>query len=325
MVRPPTIIRNPTGSEIEHFRQYGFVRLKQILPEDEVAHLQRAMSLALDTFELSRDKVDLTELADTADHYRAAPPAAAQRAGPMCDAALAECLRESGAHPLRDRPVARQPPGRSRLDFYASRRVPDLRKLALESDLPKIAAMLLDVRSVRFYQDVLCAKEPAAVERGAFHQDVSFLHVSGTRGVTFWMFIDPVRDGAGALGYVPSSQKWRQVFKPNFIISDIPCPGSEGAKLPPIDQAPEAFGVQYVEADPGDIVVHHALTVHGKQGNRSAHPCRGFALRYIDSAMRFQRRAGLALPSVYQTVPPDGSMLDDDLHPVAWSRPAGAR
>ena len=322
MLRPPPITRNLTGAEIEHFRQYGFVRLKNVIAEEEMARLRVAMELAIDTFDLSPAGCDLTAFAETASAYaaggRAAPVAAT--AGPFCSAALGEQLRRSGAQPLIERTSSRRRLGRSLIDSGVSQRVPELRDLALNTDLARMAAALIEVPSVRFYNDTMCVKEPGAIDRAAFHQDLSYLHVEGDRGCTFWIFIDPVRDGAGALGYVPASHKWGQVFKPNFLVSDLACPGSDGVDLPGIDASPDAFGVQYVESDPGDVIAHHVLTVCGKQGNRGANPCRGFALRYVDAALRFQRRRGINLPDNYPSPARSGAALDDAAHPVAWPR-----
>jgi ectoine hydroxylase-related dioxygenase (phytanoyl-CoA dioxygenase family) len=312
-------MRNLTGAEIDHFRQYGFVRLRQLIAEESMTRLTVAMSLAIDTFELSPSGCDLTAFAEDASAYAATGTSGrAPRPGPFCAAALGEAMRRTGARPLSDKAIAKQRPGRSLFDLNASQRVPELRGLALDTDLPRIAAALIDTPAVRLYDDVMCVKEPGAIDRAAFHQDLSYLHVGGERGCVFWIFVDPVREGGGALGYVPASHKWKQEFKANFMVSDLACPGSEGADLPGIDASPEAFGVQYVESEPGDVIAHHVLTVYGKQGNRGTEPCRGFALRYVDADLPFKRRQGVALPAGMNAAPRDGSALDETRHPLAW-------
>jgi ectoine hydroxylase-related dioxygenase (phytanoyl-CoA dioxygenase family) len=278
------------------------------------------MTLAIDTFDLSPAGCDLTAFAEAATTHAAGGTSVTPAADtcPFCTASLGDLLRASGTQTLKEKTAVKQRSGRSLIDYHVSLRVRELRNLALKTDLPRIAASLLDIPSVRLYDDLMCAKEPGAVERGAFHQDLSYLHVGGDRGCTFWIFVDPVRDGAGALGYVPASHKWREVFKPNFLVSDLACPGTEGADLPGIETSPDAFGVQYVDSDPGDVIAHHVLTVYGKQGNRGARPCRGFAFRYVDAALRFQRRPGILLPLAYEVPASDGSPLDDNIHPQAW-------
>lgn len=320
MLRPPPIMRDLTAAELEHFRQYGFVRVKGAIAEEEIARLQAGMSVAVDTFELSSAGCDLTAFAESAVSYAATGTSGRMtaQAGPLCTASLGDALRRSGKRPLKEQTSIKQKGGRSLMDAFVSTRVRELRELALDSDLPRMAAAFLDVPSVRLYDDILCVKEPGAIERSAFHQDISYMHVGGDRGCTLWIFVDPVRDGAGALGYVPSSHKWGQIFKPNFLLSELTCPGAEGAELPDIDTAPDAFGVQYVDADPGDIIVHHVLTVCGKQGNRGAKPCRGFGLRYVDASLPFHRRAGVGLPPVYEHAVAEGSALDEAHHPIAW-------
>ena len=318
------IVRNVTGAEIEHFRQYGFVLLKRMIAPCALKRLDAAIEEAIATISTSAAHCDLTQLAEAAmRHARTEVEKCANGEGPFSPAVLGDALRRSAARPLEEIPKAGAPRGHSLIDQFVSERVPALRKFALHDDLPRLAAAFLDIRAVRFFDDILCVRQAGAIERTAFHQDLSYLHLDGDRGCSFWMFLDPAREGAGALGYVPGSHRWGHLFKPNFLISEIACPGSEGTELPNIESEPEAFGVQYIETEPGDIVAHHFLTVHGKQGNRSPHPCRSFALRYVDAQTRIRRRPGLGMPPVYRRPMCDGDLLDNRIHPLAWSAPMG--
>jgi ectoine hydroxylase-related dioxygenase (phytanoyl-CoA dioxygenase family) len=307
-------MRSISGAEIEHFRTYGFVRLKAMIAEEEIARLRGALDLAVRTFDRSPAGCDLTAIARQAKSLRAR--SGQQVAGPL-GGDLGKALRDAGRDVLKE--TYEESRGRALLDFNTGLRVPALRQFALRPELPRIAAILLDVPGVRFYDDILVCKEAGALERCAVHQDGSFLHIDSMRGCTFWVFIDPVRDGRGAVGYVPSSHKWGDVFKPNFLLSDLPCQDGEGADMPPIDPAPTEFGVQYMDLDPGDIVVHHMMTLTGCQGNRGITPARGFGFLYIDAASRFKRRAGINLPPAYAALT-DGAALSDRLHPLAWAQ-----
>lgn len=317
----PGFVRNITGAEIGHFRQYGFVLLKNILSEAAVAQLGEAMTAAVDGFADSPRGCDLTDFAAAASAAPAPKGHNRHTAAPFCEAPMGPALQAAGAHTLLDRPVAKSPAGHSLLDGAVTRRVSALRTFAYEGDCPRIASGLLDVGQMRFFDDILCVKEAGAVERVAFHQDISYMAVDGESGCVFWTFVDPVREGRGAPGYIPGSHRWGQIFRPNFLLSDLPCPGSEGVPLPGIEASPEAFGVQYVEADPGDLIVHHALTVYGKQGNRGRRPVRGFGLRYVDADLKFRRRPGVVLTTDYRRPPRNGMALDDEVHPIVWPRP----
>ena len=132
MFRPPPITRNLTGAEIEHFRQYGFVRLKNVVAEEEMMRLQVAMTLAVDTFDLSPAGCNLTAFSETAVAYAAGGGGrAVARPGPFCATSLAELLRSSGTQPLTEKTSVQCKPGRSLVDINVSARVAELREPAV--------------------------------------------------------------------------------------------------------------------------------------------------------------------------------------------------
>ncbi|MEQ1887439.1 MAG: phytanoyl-CoA dioxygenase family protein, partial [Bryobacteraceae bacterium] len=124
--------------------------------------------------------------------------------------------------------------------------------------------------------------------------------------------------GGGRMGYVPGSHLWNKQYKPNIFASSIAFPGSEELDMPDIDANPEAFGVEYLEAEPGDVLVHHILTVHGAEGNRLGTQRRAISLRYIDAAIPYRQRAGAPPQPLHPANMRDGDRLDDAIHPVVW-------
>jgi hypothetical protein len=311
MMAATGIARGLTGAEVEHFQQYGFARLKQVVPEDEIARLRDAADAALRAIKTSPTRCDLTEFARSGNVEQACGPGG-----------CAMSFERAQSHDGRGLVVEELPAAGTMGHFLADcslwRRSPALRALEMQGELPRMAAELLGARAVRLYDDRLMIKEPGTRERTAFHQDLSYFHVDGDRACVFSLFLDRARRGVGELGFVPSSHRWGQLFKPNFLISEVACPGSEGVDLPAIDAAPEAFGVQYVDVEPGDVLVHHALTLCGMRGNRGATPCRLFQFCYVDAGLHFRRRPGLAVSTLYDKPPLDGAPLDNAVHPVVW-------
>ena len=160
-------------------------------------------------------------------------------------------------------------------------------------------------------------KEPGTADRAAFHQDLPYFNLDGDRGCVVWIPLDPVRKGSGTLAYVPGSHKWG-LYNANVFMSRAAFPGSEGCDLPDIDGDPDAFGVVHVEAEPGDVIVHHFLTVHGSEGNLGRSNRRAFSLRYCDADIRYLRRAGAPAQPLHRQDLRDGDALDDALHPMVW-------
>jgi ectoine hydroxylase-related dioxygenase (phytanoyl-CoA dioxygenase family) len=298
----------------------GFLKLPGLLSSEEVNLLRRGMATALRTFNGSPNSYNVTAAADSIWNNNAVED---QGSTQHDVAALAAAIRASALPRLVDAADAGAPRGNFLLDTSVWRRVPELAQFALAGKLAGISAQLLGVERVRYYDDQLFVKEPGAVDRAAFHQDLPYFHLDGDRGCVFWIPLNSVRAGGGRVGYIPRSHRWDQTFKANVFVSELAFPGAEGEEMPNIEADPERYGVQYLEAEPGDVLVHHFLTVHGSEGNRSNHPRSAFSLRYCDASIRYRHRAGAPPQPLHKSGMRDGDALDEDIHPVVW--PADGR
>jgi ectoine hydroxylase-related dioxygenase (phytanoyl-CoA dioxygenase family) len=285
----------------------------------EVKLLTKAMTDAVDTIGQSPNGYNVTAAADA--FWGVDRAANDNEVASQHDlGALGHAVRQSNLPRLVDALPRNAPRGKFLLDTSVWRRVPMLADFALNGPLPEIASMLLEAPSLRFYDDQMFVKEPGAVDRAAFHQDVPYFHVNGETGCVFWIPLDVVREGGGRIGYIPGSHRWERLYKPNIFVSEMPFPDSEGIDMPRIDANPEAYGVQYIDADPGDILVHHFLTVHGSEGNQSPNRRRAFSLRYCDATIRYRHRQGAPAQPLHRQDMTDGDALDDAIHPPVWPR-----
>jgi hypothetical protein len=309
-------LRDISAEQIDHFQTHGYVKLKGILSPDQVGALQGALTAAMDTLPSSPSAYDVTTAADALWGAAASIENGSSTQHDL--PALARAISQSDLPRLVDEQIPGQERGHFFLDTSVWRRVPALAAFALGSALPRITAALLDLPAVRFFDDQIFVKEAGAVDRVAFHQDLTYFHLGGTAGCVFWIPLDPVRSGSGRMGYVPGSHLWKKLFKPNIFASELPFPGSEGLEMPNIDADPSAFDVQYVEAEPGDVLVHHLLTIHGSEGNRGTAPRRAVSLRYCDATIRYRHRPGAPAQPLHRPDVTDGDPLDDTIHPVVW-------
>ena len=308
--------RNITPEEISHFQKFGFVRLRNILSASQVDELRVAMSEAVATLKSSPNAYDVTAAADAVWRDEEVNDQGSVQHDLQL---LAQAIRAAKLNRLVDEADPQVKRGKFLLDTSVWRRVPALAEFCTSSQLPAISASLLATPRIRYYDDQIFVKEGGAVDRSAFHQDLSYFHLGGDTGCVFWIPLDKVRRGSGAMGYVPGSHRWGQTYKPNVFVSELAFPGSEGPDLPSIDANPEAYGVQYMEVDPGDVIVHHFLTIHGAEGNRTGAPRRAFSLRYIDAEMTYRRRPGAPAQPLHRQDMEDGAPLDDAIHPLVWS------
>ncbi len=306
-----------TDAQRRHFSEYGFVRLRGVLATDEVAMLRQAMARAQSSFELSPNSYNVTVAADSVWNQQALDD---QGSVQHDLAALAAAIRASDLPRLADPPAAGGQRGNFLLDTGVWRRVPELARFALGEKLAGMSAQLLEAPCVRFYDDQMFIKEAGAVDRAAFHQDLPYFHLDGDCGCVFWIPLNSVRAGGGRVGYIPGSHRWHKMFKANVFISELPFPGAEGEDMPKIEANPDAYGVEYVEAEPGDVLVHHFLTVHGSEGNRSNTLRAAFSLRYCDAGIKYRHRPGAPAQPLHKADMKDGDPLDDNIHPIVWPK-----
>jgi ectoine hydroxylase-related dioxygenase (phytanoyl-CoA dioxygenase family) len=308
--------RAPSAAEIDQFQASGYVKLEGFLSADQVTALRDAVKVGVDSLAASPNSYNVTAAADAL--WGAAATYKNETSTQHDLGALARAIAESDLPRLVDAPREGQPRGSFLLDTGVWRRVPALAEFVLRSQLPGISAALLGLGAVRFFDDQIFVKEAGAVDRVAFHQDLTYFHLGGTAGCVFWIPLDPVREGGGRMGYVPGSHLWKKLFKPNIFASEIPFPGSEGLDMPNIDADPAAFGVDYLAAVPGDVLVHHLLTIHGSEGNCGSTQRRAISLRYIDAAMCYRHRPGAPPQPLHRADAADGDPLDASIHPLVW-------
>jgi ectoine hydroxylase-related dioxygenase (phytanoyl-CoA dioxygenase family) len=306
---------------VEEFRSKGFVQLAGLLSPATIERLRRAMTEALESFDTSPSSYDITAMADSLWDTQRRYDTGTSR---QHDLTAFKKAIDAAGHPRlldADRWVAKD--GRFLVDTSVWRRVPLLAEFALHGPLGRIASVLLGAERIRYYDDQLFIKEPGTADRASFHQDLPYFNLGGEAGCVVWIPLDAVKRGGGSIGYIPGSHKWG-MFNPTVFMSRAAFPGSQGRDLPDIESDPDAYGVVHVEVEPGDVIIHHFLTVHGSEGNLTSGNRRAFSLRYCDAAIPYLARAGAPTQPLHESGKRDGDPLDDSIHPVVWPTPRDA-
>ncbi len=244
-------------------------------------------------------------------------------------AAVERALAAPGPAAVEYTPRGR--PGRYHGDFFLWRRDPDLRALALESPLPELAARVMRSREVRFFYDQLLVKEPRTAEQTPWHQDLPYWPLRGSQIVSVWLPLDRATVASGVVVYVRGSHRWGRAFAP-VAFGDRSGYGElfrrQGLQpVPDIEAERERYEILAFELDPGDLLIHHPLTLHHAGGNASAAGRRrGIALRYVGDDAVWDARPGTFLekPELRASLPPialaDGDPLSGELFPRVWPR-----
>jgi ectoine hydroxylase-related dioxygenase (phytanoyl-CoA dioxygenase family) len=201
----------------------------------------------------------------------------------------------------------------------------EFRDFACTSDLPRLVAGLLASSRLWLYEDSVLVKEPATDVPTRWHQDLGYFHVEGEQLATTWCPLDVVTPDSGAVRYARGSHRWATTYRPNLFVVDDAIPGTEGAEVPDVDALAAAGECEILTftTAPGDVVVHHARTLHAAGGNRSATTRRrAISVRYGGDDARTRLRPG-APRKPHQERWTDGipfADIDPSEHPRVWPR-----
>ncbi len=251
---PAEPLRAVTDAEVATFRNDGVVHLPAILPTAWLDHL----------------------------------------AGPV-EATIADPAVTTDMTALRDGLSDTDPTSEPRPRFLSGvdhwRHDPSFAAFATASPLPAIAGALLDAQRIHLYEDSVLVKEPGTTEATVLHQDLGYFHLEGERICTTWVPLDDVDAETGAVSYLRGSHRTGLVHRPNWFVVDDPLPGADGEPVPHVADDDPRF-VRF-DVRPGDVVVHHAATLHRAGPNRSTdRRRRAVSVRYCGDGTTHLLRPG---------------------------------
>lgn len=222
-------------------------------------------------------------------------------------------------------------PGRYFGDFFLWRRDEDFRAIMADSPLPELAALILRSEEVFFFYDQLLVKEPGTDQKTPWHHDLPYWPLRGEQIVSIWVPFDRVSAETGAVTYVRGSHRWGKMFAPAAFgdgagYSDTFAEaGLE--PLPDIEAEVDRSDLLVWPIEPGDVLIHHPLTLHYAPGNSSAETRRrALSLRYVGDDAVYDDRPGTFLknPELRGLLPEiglsDGDPLRGELFPQVWPR-----
>jgi ectoine hydroxylase-related dioxygenase (phytanoyl-CoA dioxygenase family) len=274
-----------TDDDVATFQRDGVVCLRGHLPATWVERMRRAVDHELDA-------PTMTNLSEMGDALGAA-------GAPLTRAAAT--------------PGAPRGQFRAGTDHWVDE--PEFLEFAARSPLPAIVARLLGSERVWLYEDSVLVKEPGTVDRTAFHQDLAYFHVDGEQVCTVWVPLDPVDTDNGAVQYVRGSHHDRTAFRPNMFVTTQSLPDTVGEDVP--DRSGDPALVQF-DTEPGDVIVHHARTIHGAHANRSVdRGRRAVSVRYAGDDAVFRIKPG-APQKAHHAMLVEGAPLAEPACPQVW-------
>ncbi len=244
-------------------------------------------------------------------------------------AAVDRILANPGSASLEYTPKGEK--GRYYGDFFLWLRDEDFRAFMADSAMPELAAQVMRSRNVNFFYDQLLVKEPNTAEPTPLHHDLPYWPVRGEQVMSVWVPFDAAGRESGVVHYVKGSHKWGRLFAPKAFsdssgFSDL----YSKMNMESIDEVEgelDQHEILHWEMEPGDVLIHHPLTLHFAPGNSSATKRRrGLALRYTGDDATWDTRPGTFMqnPKLAATLPEvhldDGDKMGGELFPKVWPR-----
>jgi ectoine hydroxylase-related dioxygenase (phytanoyl-CoA dioxygenase family) len=196
-----------------------------------------------------------------------------------------------------------------------------IREAALDSALPELVTQLLETERLNFWEDTTFVKRPNTPQRTTFHQDYAYFQIEGNQCCIVWIPLDPADLENGTMEYVRGSHRWEEVYAPNPFISQSPHPLSPYDRLPDIEANRDDYDIVSFNVEPGDVIVHHVLTLHGSGGNKSEDRIRrAVSFRYTGDDIRYCDRPGAIVQPYLLEKPSEGSSLCGKDYPLVWPR-----
>lgn len=193
--------------------------------------------------------------------------------------------------------------------------------------LPRIAASMMGVKSVRLFHDQLVWKDGATSElcdsSVGWHTDRAYWQsCTSAQMITAWIPLQDTNEQMGPLAFWDGSHLWPEGDDlHSFDQSDL---SSIEAKF-------RAFGreIKVVQASlrRGQVSFHHCRLIHGSYSNRSERRRLGLAIHYQDGGNRHvSTKAGTDTPKVHLNdllcrIGADGlpDYSDPNVCPLLWS------
>ncbi len=208
--------------------------------------------------------------------------------------------------------------GRFHANMFAWRDDADLHAYVTESPAAAIAGALMGASTVSFFFDHLLVKEPGTSNSTPWHQDLPYWPVAGDHICSLWFAMDPVTEESGGVRYVAGSHRWPTWFRAQSFDGSSKY-SVESMPPAPNPDASDEHRVVCFDIEPGDVVAHHVMTLHGARGNAtSSVRRRGLATRWCgDDAFYDPRPATMVLP--FDPGIPAGAPMRGGYFPVVVS------
>ena len=309
----------------ERFKKDGVVLVKNVLTQDEIEAMRGAVAEQILMRGESTTSYDFEDLAKQV--WKGAEEFDTAGAERFDMSLLSEILAlDLDKRPIRDEPAddSQEDGQENGMFFYDAAGWHfhnGIRNAALRSALPALCAELLDTTYLNFWEDTTFVKSPNTPQRTSFHQDYGYFQIEGEKCAVVWIPLDPVNAESGGMEYIRGSHLWGKKYAPNILFAQSIHPFSPFEKLEDIEANREDYDIVSFDVQPGDVLIHDVMTIHGSRGNISKDRMRrAMSFRYCGDDITYLDRPGALEQPYLKNKLKDGDPLywSDD-YPLVWT------
>jgi len=309
--------------DIKAFKRDGVVCLRNVITPEEISALRSDVNAQIDSFGESPTGYDFQEIAEQV--WSEDQIIDVHNASRFDMSELRLILDyDKTARPIQDDSISPRAEGDGRFFYDAAgwRSFTGIRQVAMDSALPELITELLNTTRLNFWEDTTFVKSPNTPQRTTFHQDYAYFQIEGSKCCIVWIPLDPADSENGTMEYVRGSHHWQEIYAPNVFIGQSPHPYSPYDRLPDIEGERDKYDIVSFDVKPGDVIVHHVMTIHGSGGNASSDRIRrALSLRYCGDDITYCDRPGAIVQPYLLDKPSEGSPLFSLDYPLVWPRP----
>jgi len=188
----------------------------------------------------------------------------------------------------------------------ASRAIDPLMTIACDPRFGKLAADVLGVPRVQLLQDSLLYKPPRDGAPVEWHQDFTYVgFLTPPRVIAIRIALLPEDETNGCMRAVEGSHAWGPIGENKALRAASVTSLLDELSPERRDRVEHA---RVLALEPGDVSIHHCLTLHGSGANPSERPRKTIILRMFDAACRLDRSRLPPGSEAYFPVDADGHL-----------------
>ena len=169
--------------------------------------------------------------------------------------------------------------------FHQLEKIKKIKFISTSGQINKLAQFFLFNKKPELRASELFVKPPKSKHATPIHQDAPYWNVKGNKGLTIWIALSNSKKINGSVFYFNKSHK-KGIFdhSPSFV--------KGSSQKVSKQRLLKNYEKVVTNLNPGDVLVHHCLTVHGSYSNKSNEKRIGWTFAFKQKSAPYDSERG---------------------------------